>query len=268
MSIVPVLIKWIRANEITIGITRLAIATLGIGLILFFKNRRIQLTQKQFRWLVLLGLVFAIHWYAYFLSIRLTDASLAAIGVSTFGVHLLLLSVIFNNEKFNRIDVFAVLLCVTGIIIAAPSFQIEQQKWLGFIISVASGFLYACLPLINRQVAEVPTQTRAFAQFGFALIFFMLFVPYANFDLEVETWQGLLVLGVFSTLIAHTLWIKASTELPANLTAVVYYGYLPLSLVLSYFLLNESMNSAKLVGAGLIILANLLAIFFHKPIQK
>jgi drug/metabolite transporter (DMT)-like permease len=264
MSIVPVLIKWISANEVTIGIVRLAVATIGIGLILLFKRSSILINRVQFCWLLALGLVFATHWYLYFLSIKLTDASLAAIGVSTFGIHLLLLSVIIKKEKFSKIDFSAVLLCIIGIVITAPSFELEKQKWLGFAISVASGFLYACLPLINRQVSGVRTQVRAFAQFGFALIFFLMFLPFADFNMQPQDWQGLLVLGILSTLIAHTLWIKASTELPANLTAVVYYGYVPISLILSYILLNEEITLTKIVGAGLIIVANILTIFFHQ----
>ncbi len=264
MSIVPVIIKWISANEVTIGIVRLAIAAGGIGLILLAKGRAIQIQQGQLKWLILLGLVFAVHWYTYFLSIRMTDASLAAIGVSTFGIHLLLLSVIFKNERFNKVDLVAVAMCVFGMLLASPSFQLEPQKWLGFAVSVLSGFLYACLPLINQQASQVSTQTRAFAQFGFALMVFLPFVPFADFKLDEHSWQGLIVLGVLSTLIAHTLWIKVSTELPSNLTAVVYYGYLPLTLVLSYFLLEESMNYAKLLGAALIIAANIMTIFFHK----
>lgn len=268
MSIVPVLIKWVSANEVTIGIVRLAVASSGIGLILLLRNGSFHVTRLQLCWLFALGLVFAAHWYLYFLSIKLTDASLAAIGVSTFGIHLLLLSVIIRKERFSKIDLFAVVLCIAGIVIAAPGFELEKQKWLGFAISVASGFLYACLPLINRQIAGVQTQVRAFAQFGFALVCFLLFIPYANFNIDVDAWQGLLVLGVFSTLIAHTLWIKASTELPSNLTAVVYYGYLPISLVLSYLLLGEDITLAKIIGAGLIILANIVAILFHQAANR
>jgi drug/metabolite transporter (DMT)-like permease len=267
MSVVPVLIKWIDANEITIGIVRLFIGALGLGLLIQIKNRWVTISRQQRNWLFLLGSVFAVHWYSYFLSIKMTDASLAAIGVSTFGIHLLFLNLLFKQEIFSRIDLLAVGVCILGIILAAPTFALEPQKWLGFGISVISGFLYACLPLINKQIVEIPTQIRAFFQFGIALLIFLLFIPYATFELSTRSWQGLIMLGVFSTLIAHTLWLKVSTELPANLTAVVYYGYVPISLGLSYLLLDESLHPNKLVGAGLIIVANILVVLSHKSIK-
>ena len=264
MSIVPVLIKWIKVDEVTVGIVRLAIATFGIAVILMFSKSRFRVSRKQLVWLVLLGGVFACHWYLYFLSIRLTDASLAAIGVSTFGIHLLLLSVVVNKERLSIIDLISVGLCVGGIIIASPSSELAEQRWQGFVVSVASGFLYACLPLINQKVSSVPTNYRAFGQFGFGLMFFMVFIPYADFEQSMEAWQGLIILGLVSTLIAHTLWIKASTELPSNITAVVYYGYVPITLLLSYLFLKEPLGWDKLAGAALIILANILVVFFHK----
>jgi len=267
MSIVPVLIKWINVDEITLGIVRLAIGAFGITIFILLQKKRVQVNRREIVWLVLLGGVFAAHWYLYFLSIRLTDASLAAIGVSTFGIHLLLLSSVIKRERLSFLDISAVFICIVGIVLASPSLEIDHQKWRGFIISVVSGFLYACLPLINQKISSISTNLRALGQFGFALIFFLFFIPHANFDLDVSAWQGLVVLGVVSTLIAHTLWIKASTELPSSITAVVYYGYVPLTLVLSYFLLQESMNWSKILGAGLIILANIIVVVFHRNSQ-
>ena len=206
MSIVPVLIKWIQVDEVTIGIVRLTIAVLGISLFLLVRRKWQAISHIQLGWLVLLGGVFAVHWYLYFLSIRLTDASLAAIGVATFGIHLLLLSSIIKKEKITLYDLVAVAICIIGIILASPAMSLDNQKWYGFLVSILSGFLYACLPLINQRILSVSTNIRALGQFSFALLFFSFFIPFANFELKSESWKGLIVLGVVSTLFAHTLW--------------------------------------------------------------
>ena len=268
MSIVPVLIKSIQVNEITIGLVRLAIATFGIGGYLLISRTPLKISREQLTWLLLLGVVFAVHWYLYFLSIRLTDASLAAIGVSTFGIHLLLLSVFIKKEKLSLIDFIAVGICLVGILLASPSASLTEQKLQGFYVSIGSGLLYACLPLINQKISSIPTNIRAFGQFGFALLCFSFFIPIADFELSGESWKGLWVLGIVSTLFAHTLWIKASTELSSNITAVIYYGYVPISLLLSYFFLGEPLTSNKLLGAALIIGANIIVILFHNKRNK
>ncbi|WP_196139087.1 DMT family transporter [Aliikangiella sp. G2MR2-5] len=264
MGFVPVIIKWISANEATIGIVRLSIGTLGISILLFFKRRSLKLTRRDLRWLILLGLVFALHWFTYFKSIKLSDASLAAIGVATFGLHLLFLNLIFYREKLIGSDFIAVIIAFAGIFLASPPMDLEQGKLDGFLIAILSGFLYACLPLINRQLNHLSTNTRALGQFGFALVGFLFLLPQSNFSLSTNDWWGLIFLGVLSTLIAHTLWIKASTELPTSYTAVLYYSYIPMAIILGYFFLGEPLNWEKLVGAGLIILANIMVALLHK----
>jgi drug/metabolite transporter (DMT)-like permease len=72
------------------------------------------------------------------------------------------------------------------------------------------------------------------------------------------------VLGVVCTLIAHTLWIKVSTELPGNITATVYYFYVPLAMGFSYFLFDEQLSWQKITGASLIILANITVMVLHR----
>ncbi|WP_444996687.1 DMT family transporter [Aliikangiella sp. IMCC44359] len=268
MSIVPVLIRWTSANEVTIGIVRLAIGVIGLACIRFFSKKKTQLKYQELLWLLLLGVVFAIHWLAYFNSIKVAGASLAAIGVATFGVHLLFLNYLFNKEKFNPADLFAVALSFLGIYIASPAIDINQDKLIGFATAIFSGFLYACLPLINRKLPHIETHTRALGQFGFALLVFLCLLPEANFSLTIKDWGSLLILGVVSTLIAHTLWIKASTELPTNMTAIIYYAYVPLAMLLSYFVLNETLTWQKILGASLIIAANIQIVILHQRSKK
>lgn len=264
MSFVPVIIRWVNANEVTIGIVRLGIGVIGLTVFVLFSKKREQLNQHDFIWLGFLGLVFALHWFTYFKSIKMANASLASIGIATFGIHLLLLNALILKEKISITDVIAVLLSFLGIYIASPEAQIEQEKLRGFLIAIFSGFLYACLPLINRKLMHLSTNTRALGQFSFALVAFLCLIPQANFDLMLTDWQGLITLGILSTLIAHTLWIKASTELPTNITAVIYYAYVPLAIFFSYVFLHEPLTWNKIVGASLIILANVIVVLLHK----
>ena len=263
MSIVPVIIKWINVNPATIGIVRLIIGAIGIAILAFLSKSKLSMTRKELAWLALLGVIFALQWYCYFVSIKMADASLAAIGVATFGIHLLVLSSLFNSQKFNTIDVLAIVIALAGIYLTSPNINIEQVKLHGFLLAIVSGFLYACLPIINQRLKHIPTQTKALGQFGFALLAFLFLLPQADFNLTVNDWRGLIVLGVLSTLVAHTLWIKASTELPNNLTAVIYYCYVPISMLLSFFVLGESMSWQKISGAILIISANVLVVLLH-----
>lgn len=264
ISIVPVIVKWISANPATIGIVRLAIGALGIALLLLLSKQWKKIYRQELFWLVLLGITFGAHWYSYFYSIKMANASLASIGMSTFGIHLLILSSLIDKEKFKSSDIIAVIISAIGIYLASPDAKLELVKLQGFLLSIMSGLLYACLPIINKRLTRLPTNIRALGQFSFGLCIFLPLYPQTNFQLRIEDWFGLITLGIVSTLIAHTLWIKVSTELPTNITAVIYYGYVPGAMFFSYFLLNETMNWQKVVGALLIISANIMVIFWHR----
>lgn len=263
LSLVPVIIKSVAANEVTIGIMRLAIGALGIGLLALAKKQNL-INKSSIKWMVFLGFIFSIHWFTYFKSLKLSTVSLGAIGISTFGVHLLILNRIFFGEPLKRVDFIAVFVAFFGVYLVLPDTGFESDHFIGFMSGLFSGFLYACLPIINRKATHLTTNQKAFGQFGFGLLFFAGFAPYGNWQLSSFDWTGLIILGTVCTLIAHTLWIKVSTELPGNITATVYYFYVPLAMSFSYFLFDEVLTWQKVTGASLIILANITVVFLHQ----
>lgn len=264
MGFVPVLISWVSANEVTIGIVRLAIATVGILCLLFLTKQFSHVNRRDVFWLVILGLTFCVHWYMYFYSIKQAGPSLAAIAVCTFGIHLLFVNRCFFNEHFSPMDYVAVIIAIIGVVIATPfDAEGEHVVW-GFSVGVISGFLYACLPAINRQIKHLNTNTRALGQFGFGLVGFLMVWPASDWQLSNDDWVGLVILGVVCTLGAHTLWNKVSTELSTQFTAVIYYLYIPMAMSMSVLLLDQVITWSMIIGASFIVMANLLVVLFHK----
>jgi drug/metabolite transporter (DMT)-like permease len=263
MGFVPVLIYGISANEATIGFVRLAIASAGIGLLMGLQNGFHRINRKELGWLMLLGLTFAVHWYMYFYSIKRAGASLAAIAVCTFGIHLLFVNRLFFKESIRPLDFLAVLIAFIGVWIATPIETGSSTQVFGFIVGVLSGLLYACLPPINRQIAHLSTNYRALGQFGFGLLGFAVIFPMTDWQLSLQDWYGLAMLGVVCTLGAHTLWNKVSTEMPGSFTAVIYYLYIPWAMLLSVVFLKEQVTWQMVLGATLIIFANVLIAVFH-----
>jgi len=264
MSFVPVLIYGVSANEATIGLTRLAVAGGSITLLMAIRKQFHRVSRRDLMWLIVLGLTFWVHWYLYFYSIKRAGPSLAAIAVCTFGIHLLFVNRVFFKESLHGRDVIAVFMAFAGVYIAIPFEANSQEQIVGFLVGVASGFLYACLPPVNRQIAHLSTNYRALGQFGFGFLGFVTLWPITGWSLSTQDWYGLLVLGVMCTLAAHTLWNKVSTEMPGQFTAVIYYLYIPLAMVLSVIFLDEVVTWQMTLGAGLIILANIMVVLFHQ----
>lgn len=256
MSMVPVLIKSVNTNEVTIGLARLIIALICISPIVLVRRHLAALTRPQWVGLLAIGLCFGVHWLAYFYSIKLSTASIGAIAVSTYGIHLLLLNFIFKQRTISALEWLAVLVCFAGCLLISPSIDFNDQVFIGLLVGIFSGLLYACLPLLHQRISDVPTLVRTWGQFAFAALFFLPLFGYSHWQLASADWLKLLALGVVCTVLAHSLWVKASTELPAVITAVVYYLYIPLAMLQSLYLLDEHISLNMLIGAGLIIFAN------------
>lgn len=262
MSLVPVLIRSTVANETTIGIVRLGIAALGLTPLLIGQRGFGSLKIKDWLFIALIGLAFATHWWTYFFAIKKSSAALGAIAVSTYGIHLLWLNWLFKSQRAKLGEVLAVVLCFVGCLLVAPDLDLSNQATQGFLVGLLSGLLYATLPMLHQRATHLPTTMRSWGQFFFAGLFFLLLWPQSNWQLSGDDWWRLATLGVICTLVAHTLWVKASTELPAAFTSAAYYLYIPIAMSLSYFFLDEEMTVAKVAGALLIIGSSLTVVCY------
>lgn len=253
MSAVPVLIKSTGANEVTIGIARLCIAVLAFSPVVLWQGRFFKLSTRQWFQLLFIGLVFAAHWITYFVSIKLATASIAALAITTYGVQYIILAYLFNGERVRPVEWLAIFCCLTGGVLVSPEFSFSNTTTQGIVIGLFSALLYAAMPILHQRASSIGTLERTWGQFFFALLFFLFLWPYSDWQLTRIDLYQLLALGIVCTVIAHGLWVKASTELPAIYTSMVYYLYLPLTLVSSVVFLEEALTLRKL--AGVIIVA-------------
>ena len=260
MAGVPVLIKFTSVNPITIGIVRLLIASFLMSLLLLINKKWIPLNRKNLGNLFLIGLIFSMHWITYFYSIKISTASIGILGASTYGIHLIFLGWIFLNTKPSWRDGLAIFMALAGTYIIIPELTLSNEITAGLLLSILSGLLFALLPILHQKNKHLPNGMRSLGQYVFALPLFLLFVNQFQFSWEPADIYSLLYLGIFGTFLAHSFWINVTTKLPTTFTSLIFYVVIPFTMFLSYIWLDENMGSDKLIGALLIILANILGI--------
>lgn len=260
MAGVPVFIKYTHANPFTIGIIRLLIASfLIIGYMVYIKEK-IPLRGYYIRKLALIGFVFSIHWITYFYGIKIATASIGILGASTYGIHLIILGWIFLSAKPRIIDIVAIILAFIGTYIIIPEFSLENNITLGLVLSIISGLFFALLPILHQKNQFLSGSQRAFGQYVFAIPLFLLFFNKFDFDLQPTDWYSLLYLGVFGTFLAHSLWINVTTKLHTAISSLIFYAIIPMTMTLSYLWLGEDMSVNKILGAIMIVFANVIGI--------
>lgn len=260
---IAVVVKFVSANAFTIGIARLAITVVILLPLLIITKRLKGLSLSDLRPLAVMGVFFALHWLTFFFSIKVGSASIATIGLSTYGVHLVMLGWFFNRNRATRVDLLVLALAIAGTILVVPEFSIQSKGVIGLGLGMLSGFFYAFLPILHQKHSHLPAFTRALGQFVFAFVVFLMFWPLSDWNLSTRDWLGLLFLAVMCTLVSHTIWVRVTTTLSTRTTSVIYYLYVPVSLILSVVVLDERVDAAMIAGAVLIILANALGVFHH-----
>lgn len=256
---IPVVVRTIAANAYTIGIVRLAVATIGLGAVMAFRGELRRVAPADLFRLAIIGVLFFGHWLTLFLGIKASSASIGAIGLSTYGAHLLILGSIFG-ARVRWTDGVAVLIAITGAVLVVPSFDLRNETALGMLLASASALMYASLPLLHQRWAHIDTRTRALGQFAFALLFFLAFLPKAEWTLGTRDWLGLAFLAVGVTLIGHSLWVSVTTRLTPASTSILYYANIPIAIALSTLALGERLTLRMAIGAALIIGAGIFGL--------
>lgn len=254
---IPVVVKSIAANPFTIGIFRLTVAMAGLLLIAVLRKRLVALGGRDVARLALIGLLFFGHWITYFFAIKTSSASIGAIGLSTYGIHLLILSAMFGRARLRALDVLAVTIAIAGAVMVLPSFDVRNDVTGGMLLAIFSAVMYASLPILHQRWSHLSSSVRALGQFTFAWLLFLMFLPKSDWTLAPRDWGGLVFLAVGSTLVGHTLWVRVTTELSSPVTSVIYYANVPFAVALGVIFLGEPLTTRTLIGGAMVIVGSL-----------
>jgi drug/metabolite transporter (DMT)-like permease len=258
---VPCTVRFIALDSIAIGIVRLGLSAIGLGVLLLGTKKLVQMSAREWRLTALAGLAFGFHWLFYFLGIKLSSASMGALGFSTYGVQLIVLGWVLRLNPVRVTDLVGVGLAVFGSVLVIPEFSLESKYTLGLLSGILSGTFYAVLPIIHQKNKSVPDDLRAWGQFAFAFLVFLPLLSYAQWEASLFEWGLAVYLALVVTLIGHTLWVHASTALPTTTTSIISYLYLPTAIHLGWSLLGEELTLQMLLGAACILIGNVVGLY-------
>jgi drug/metabolite transporter (DMT)-like permease len=265
-AFIPLAIKFTAATPITICLFRLLITVIALAIIwnkkIEFKKFYLKGSHSWKLWII--GLIFFFHWITYAYSVKLGGPSIGALGLSTYGLQLVIAGVLFLGHHISKKNIFCLSLSMVGIMMIIPSWNFKNETTQGLLLSLISATFFALLPIIHQKTQEFALETRIFAQFFGSFLGFFLFVGKTHWDLKRADWFALVFLGFFGTLIAHSLWVRVSAKTSTINLSLAYYTIAPITIGLSHLLLGESFTWLQMSGAFIIILSAIVNIFSFK----
>jgi drug/metabolite transporter (DMT)-like permease len=256
--------KWIALSPVDIVFGRTVVAAVTLFLVLRWTKGPASLPNGA----ALNGALLALHWVTFFAAIQIATVAIGLLGFASFPIFVVILERALHGRRAQSVELAAVGLVVVGLAFLVPEFSWTSRTVQGLAWGVAAGFTFALLTLRNRAlVPKVGATVLALWQNGFAALW-LLPVLALTLQTAVPTARDvalMVLLGVFCTALAHTLFIASMLRISAHTASVVSTLEPVYGIGWAALLLREWPDFRTAVGGALIIGAALLASWRRGP---
>jgi len=245
-----------NAAVITLGravfaaLALMAVARLGHGAILR------GLSARKLAILAGAGLLLALHWISFFISVKVGSIAIATLGFASFPAFIALFEALVLRQRIQRAEWLMLVLVTVGLTLVTPSFDLSDAGVVGLAWGLLSGFSFAMLAVANRHAATgIDTLQVALWQ---NLTVVLVLLPFAALPLAAAPaadWLWLVLLGVLCTGLSHYLFVASLHTLSARSAGLVIALEPVYAIAFAWTLFNQAPSARMLAGATLIVAA-------------
>jgi drug/metabolite transporter (DMT)-like permease len=249
--------KLISLPPLIIVLGRVFFSSIFLFLLLCYFKKDIKLKQhKHYFYLIIMGMILAIHWSTFFKSIQVSTVAIALLTYSTFPAFVTFLEPHFFKEKVKLSDVMAAIIALLGVVLIIPKFELGSNLTQGVFWGILSGFTFAILSLFNRKyIKEYSSLVIAFYEQFTATI---VLIPFLIVQRPVFIFKDILLLallGIVFTGISHTLFINGLKNIKAQTSGIISTLEPVYGIIFAALLLKELPTFKEVLG-GFIILSS------------
>ncbi|WP_366922742.1 DMT family transporter [Metallumcola ferriviriculae] len=235
-------------------------ASMILAVIMYVRPRRASLSWNRFLPLMLQGVVGAfVTSLAFFMSLQFINASLASVLLYTYPVFVTLGSMLFLKKPVSLRQLLAILCTVAGTLLVLNIFSVNLTGWstVGVLLGLLSGITYAFYNVMGEVTLSHhdPFTVTAITQFAStgALVVIRPGVTTMLFTGDVEAWFVGALLAIVTSIVPFFLLLHGIKMLGAARSAIISTFELPMTMLLSFILLEEQINEVQLIGAVLVL---------------
>ena len=254
--------KIISLDPLPIVWYRVLISVVSLGIILPLLKRSLKLTSlREFILLAFVGVVVALHWVTFYISIDLSTASLGILCLSTTTVHVAWLEPLIMKRRFSWIELGLGLIVIYGIYFVSADFNAQDYEALAY--GLFSAFLAALFSVMNGKFAKTmaPSKITFYEMLiggAFLTVLLMARGEFTSelFDLSTKDILWLLFLGLLCTSFAFLVTVELIKRLGAFTVSLSVNMEPVYTIILAIFLLGEQ----KIVGTQFYIGSTIIVV--------
>lgn len=242
---------------------RTLLAAIGMGVVIFLTKKPFRITPQDLTKIIATGFIVGIHWLAFFVSARLSNASVSLVGFATGSVWTAFLEPLMGGKKIKSLEVALGCLVVAGLYVI---FSFDFEYPLGLLLGIGSGLGMSFFSILNsRFVVRVHPYTITFYEMVGAFLCTLLFLPFYQIlwakDHQLQLiptptdWAYIAVLAWVCSVYAYSAGVELLKRLSVffvqlTLNMEPVYGILMAVILLGE---GEKMQLPFYLGAGIII---------------
>lgn len=262
--------KWLDLPAICITFGRVLFSS--IALFIYCRIAKQSLKIKNSRHLILIiiaGVLLALHWCTFMEAIQLSTVAIGTITFSAFPMFVAFIEPVVFKGKLSTKNVIMAFIILIGVTITVPEFSFHNKIAEGIALGMVSSLAYAVLTILNKIFSEHYKGTvTAFYEQAVATVVLLPCLLLFDFSLSLSEFGLLLVLGVFTTAFAHTLFISSLKGISAQLAGICSSMETVYGIVLAMLILSEIPTVRECIGAAIIIGVVIYSQFSFKSIKE
>ncbi len=202
------------------------------------------------------GVLLAIHWTTYFMSIKLGGVAVGMLSLFTYPVITALVEPFIFKTKHSWSDIGSSLLILVGLALIVPEFSLDNKVAQGVALGVISAVIYSFRNLWNKKyIVKYSGSSIMCYQLLVSAVVLAPALWIYQVDMNPQTWGYMMILVIVTTAIAHTLFVKglkffttSSVSIMSSLTPL--YG-----VAWAIWFTDETLNKGIIAGGTIIIVA-------------
>lgn len=252
----------------------------GISLLLFVNATKLfrRLPRRDLWTFAGIGVIVAVHWLTFYGSVKLSNASICLVCMSTASLFTAFVEPLLLKQKFRWHEAGLGLIIIPAMVLIVRT--LDLSMYAGIASGLLSSFLAVLFSVLNKKyVDRAGTVEITLLEMWSSWLFLSLILPFYFLwsgegfaDMlppSLNDWLYLLVLALLCTTLAYVLALYALKELSAfasNLTVNLEPVY---GILLAVIILREDkdLSSEFYLGAGMIILAVLIYPFVKRKFE-
>lgn len=254
-------------GPMTLALSRFVIASILLFAVLKYREPGTKLEKSDLPLMALSGIVgITIYFFFENNGVNLTTASTASIIIATIPMLTAVADYIFCGNKISLPQIIGVIMSFAGVYLivnGTGNLNVSSKHFTGNLLMLGAAVSWVVYNLTTRPLGKKYSRlaiTTYQTLFGTAAI-----IPFVFFEKpDLGLMNGIIAanivfLGVFCSAAGYLFYVYSIGELGVSITSL-FINLIPIiTVIASYFILDEKITSTQLMGGGIIVAAVYLA---------